>query len=65
MIFICFFSYKGAFIDDINHTGQVGTQLYMSPEQVVMKKNLSFSLQRAFFFYQLSIKLLAFHHSVL
>lgn len=31
-----FFSYKGAFIDDINHTGQVGTQLYMSPEQVVV-----------------------------
>lgn len=28
-------SFKGSFIDDINHTGQVGTQLYMSPEQVM------------------------------
>ena len=28
-------SFKGSFIDDINHTSQVGTQLYMSPEQVI------------------------------
>jgi len=26
----------GSFVDDSHHTSQVGTQLYMSPEQVIL-----------------------------
>ena len=36
--------YKGALMDDINHTGQVGTQLYMSPEQVIIFAEFSLGL---------------------
>ena len=36
-----FFLDTSAIVDDINHTGQVGTQLYMSPEQVVQFETIN------------------------